>query len=138
MLTLIERMETNIVQQAVEYVPYSDFITVVIGIVSIILGGFVVLFIRIGNMGERVTKTETQNTSDIKNIDGIWDKLNDMGNKIENVNKQRSDDILKFTNTINNLDKTLGKMEGTLERMDLRFGAHEREIAELRKKQNGG
>lgn len=122
-------------EQSKQFVEYAEFIAVISGVVSLTLGGFWILISKLMGVKERVAKTESQNDSDIKNIDGLWEKVNAM-------NDQRSKDVVQFTEVIGKLNTTLGKMEITLEntnavieKMDKRLDSQDKEIDRLK---NGG
>lgn len=121
----------------VEYVRYPEFILVSVTLAGLVITGFWIMLVKMGNIGERVTTTETQNQNDNKNIDGIWNKLETMNVKMDSMESKRNEDVLQFTKVVGKLDTTLGKMEVTLERMDNRFETQDKEIAELRKEKHG-
>lgn len=117
-----------------EYVEIGVFVTVVIALVTLIIGVAWVIVSKLIGVKEQVGKVETQNTTDIKNIDALWEAINDTNIKMDELNQQRHSDVLLFTKAINELNLTLSKIEGTMERMDKRLGDQDKEIDRLRER----
>jgi hypothetical protein len=105
------------------------------------VAGFWTVIVLVGKIKYRLTITEEQNKGDINNIDDLWDAVKENRNKMEDIDRQRGQDVLLFTEAIGNLNVTLGKMEVTLEnnnkvieKIDKRMEGQDKEIGELKQK----
>ncbi len=103
------------------YVEWGIFITIIIAMLGLIIGGFWVILSKIiglrrdvsteiSNLKTEVALSSRQNISDKENISKLWETVNTMS-------QQRNTDTLEFTKTIGSLNTTLGKIEVTLENM---------------------
>lgn len=94
--------------EAVQFIELGQFITVTIGLVTLILGVAAIVFSKIGSVSERVAVTEKQNEGDENNFKVLF-------SKVEYLEKERHNDKILYNEAINKLNITLGKIESTLE-----------------------
>lgn len=101
--------------EAVSYVEWPEFISVVLGVVALTLGISAILFGKITavndkvqNVSEKAAVAEKQNETDKESLKIIF-------SKIETMEKDRMQDKLMYIETINKLNLTLKEIEVTLE-----------------------
>jgi hypothetical protein len=123
-----------------QYIELGVFVTIILAMFSLIVGGFALLLSKLGSVKKEVTDqgkiiavVASDNESDKTNISKLWQTVN-------NINQQRTTDTIKFTETVGNLNVTLGKIEVTLEnvskvivKMDQRLEDQDKVISELKK-----
>lgn len=116
----------SVQQEVGQFVEYNVFVPITIGIVTIILMGAWLLFTyfrsenrtineelsiikdNISDNKAKLSVVQQQNQGDNDNIKDIW-------GRIEAMEKQRSTDVIQFTEALGKLNNTLGKIEITLE-----------------------
>lgn len=101
--------------EAVKYVEYPEFITVVIGVVSLLLGITAVIYGAIGRVRDKVNDTSERVAVTEKQNDGDDNNFKILFQKIDYLEKERTNDKIIYNDAINKLNMTLGKIETTLE-----------------------
>lgn len=143
----------SVQQEVGQFVEYSVFVPITIGIVTIILMGVWLLFNYfkgenkgmharislvkddISSAKSRLSVVEKQNEGDNDNIKDIWIR-------IEAMERQRATDVIQFTEALGKLNNTLGKIEVTLEnsngvmqKIERRLEDQDKEITRLKVKE---
>jgi len=137
-------------QEVQQFVEYSVFVPVAIGMIGLILTAAWLLLVffkgevkglhtrissakdEVSNIKARVSIIERQNEGDNDNIKDIW-------TRIEIMEKQRTTDVIQFTEALGKLNNTLGKIEITLEnsngvmqKIERRLEDQDKEISRLK------